>query len=303
MADAASPLTRKNNMPLALLWMLGALTSFSLIAIAGREAGRGIDTVQIMFWRSLIGLPIVALVAIASGAASTTFSTQRLGLHSVRAAVHFVAQFSWLHALGLITLAELFALEFTAPLWVAVLAPLLLGERLTVFRGLAACLGFVGVLVIAQPGTATFGLGTALAMVSALGFALSMIATKLLTRTESTMAILFHMTWIQLALASALIGFQPRVPDAATCGWIAAVAVLGLTAHFSLARAFTYADAINVAPMDFLRLPLITLVGAVVYGEAIAPMLMMGALIVVVANALNLWGERRARLAASRTPA
>ena len=289
---AVSPAGRANNLPLALLWMAGALLSFSMIAIAGREAGRGTDTVQIMFYRAAFGLPIIIAVALATGAARTTFTMTRLPLHGLRASIHFIAQFSWLYALGLITLAELFAIEFTAPLWVALTAPLFLAEKLTPVRLAAGVLGFIGVLVIAQPGSTTFGLGTALGMVAAIGFAANMITTKLLTRTETTLCVLFHMMWIQLVIAAVLIGFKPHVADTTTMLWVAAVAVLGLTAHFSLTQAFAHADAINVAPMDFLRLPLIIAAGALIYGEAVSPWLMLGAAIVIAANLINMFGER-----------
>ncbi|MEZ5842564.1 MAG: DMT family transporter [Hyphomicrobiaceae bacterium] len=291
-AAAPSAASRANNLPLALLWMAGALASFSMIAIAGREAGRGAETMQIMFYRSLIGLPIIVAVALAAGVGTTTFTRRRLPLHLLRAVNHFVAQFSWLHALGLITLAELFAIEFTAPLWVALTAPLFLAEKLTLVRLAAGLLGFVGVLAIAQPGTASFGLGTALGLVASLGFAANMITTKMLTRTETTVCVLFHMTWMQLVISSVLIGFKPAVPDLTTSLWIGAIAILGLTAHYSLTQAFAHADAINVAPMDFLRLPLIIAVGAFIYGEALTFWVLVGAVIVVAANVINMFGER-----------
>lgn len=284
--------SRVNNVPRALLWMAGALVSFSMIAIAGREAGRGTETTQIMFYRSAIGLPVIVLIAFMAGTARTTFTLSRLPLHGLRAGIHFVAQYSWLHALGLITLAELFSIEFTAPLWVALTAPLFLAEKLTAVRLAAGVLGFVGVLVIAQPGSASFSLGTALGMVAAVGFAANMITTKLLTRTETTFCVLFHMMWMQLAISSVLIGFKPHVADTTTMLWVVAVAVLGLTAHYSLTQAFAHADAVNVAPMDFLRLPLIIAAGAAIYGEAVSPWLLLGAAIVIAANFINMFGER-----------
>ena len=116
--------------------------SFSLIAIAGREASRVITTTELMFWRGLIGVVVLFSILFATGGRLGDVNSGQPKLQFGRSFVHFGAQFSWLYCLTLIPLAELFALEFTSPLWVAVFAPLLLGERLTATRIMAAGLGF-----------------------------------------------------------------------------------------------------------------------------------------------------------------
>jgi drug/metabolite transporter (DMT)-like permease len=275
--------------------MAGALTSFMLVAIAAREAGRRIDTLQIMFYRSFISLVIIATLAWLTGRGLAQWRSERLALHTLRSGIHFLAQFGWLYALTLIPLAQLFALEFTAPLWVALLAPLLLGERITAARLSAACLGFAGAMIVIRPGAASWSMGTMPALLAAMGFALAMITTKQLTRTESAMTILCYMSAIQTMLAAMIAYGSIAIPDAMTCFWVSLVGVCGLTAHFSLVRAITMADAILVAPMDFLRLPLIALVGVWVYAEPLDPIVLLGGGVVVLANLVNLWGERRGR--------
>ena len=193
------------------------------------------------------------------------------------------------------TLAQLFAVEFTAPLWVAVLAPIVLREPLTATRIVAAAAGFIGILVIVSPGAVPVSAGTMLALLAALGFAGSMIATKRLVATESILGLLFHMSWMQMVMAGIAILPDPEVPSLVTFQWITAIALLGLSAHFSLARAFTHGDAIIVAPMDFLRLPLIMGVGFLIYSEPVEISVLAGAAIVVAANLINLLGERRKR--------
>ena len=281
----------------ALMWMAVALGSFSSVAIAGREAARGATTLEMMFYRCLISLAIV-LAAVLLGPGLKAMRTTRVGLHGLRGGVHFIAQFSWLSALTMIPLAQLFALEFTAPIWVALLAPLLLGERLTRTRLAAAALGFAGTLIVAQPGSVALNAGVVLALVAAVGFALSMLATKFLTQSERPLCILFYMFLIQTALSLLLLLGGIRVPDLETMGWIGAIAIAGLSAHYALVRAFSLADAIIVAPMDFFRLPLIAVVGIVVYAEAFEPIVLLGGLVVIAGNILNLWGERRGSAAA-----
>jgi drug/metabolite transporter (DMT)-like permease len=204
--------------------------------------------------------------------------------------------------LPLIPLAQLFALEFTSPLWVALLAPFILGERLTLWRIIAAVIGFTGAMIVVRPSLGlggpamTIGTGEAFALVSAVGFAISMICTKKLTRQDDSFKILFYMIMVQALMALAVIAWRGlTVPPLPTILWTFAIAVAGLTAHFSLAQAFQRADAIVVAPMDFLRLPLVALVGVALYKENLDPWILAGGAVVVVANLLNMWAERRGK--------
>lgn len=289
---------------MALAWMGLALLAFTLVAIAGREASKSITSTQMMIWRGFFSLAILVVVGLATGHGMATLRTRLLPLHGFRNSVHFCAQFAWIHALTLIPLAELFALEFTAPLWIAVLAPLLLAERLTVWRLMAALLGFGGTLaVVLMPEAArlnghALNTGTALALLSALGFALSLMTTKRLTRTDSVMTILLYMALMQAIFAGILAMWFFVLPAPTVLGWLFVLAASGLAAHYGIAQAFARADAIVVAPMDFLRLPLIVAVGALLYGEVIDSWVLAGGLVVIAANALNLWGERRAKPAA-----
>ena len=275
--------------------MAVALASFIAIAIAGRAAGQGVDTMHLLFYRSIAALIFVTILIAASPSGMRQIATRRLTLHAIRNAIHFIAQFSWFYALMIIPLAQLFAVEFTAPLWVAVLAPIVLREPLTATRIVAAAAGFIGILVIVRPGAVPVSAGTMLALLAALGFAGSMIATKRLVATESILGLLFHMSWMQMVMAGIAILPGPEVPSLVTFQWITAIALLGLSAHFSLARAFTHGDAIIVAPMDFLRLPLIMGVGFLIYSEPVEISVLAGAAIVVAANLINLLGERRKR--------
>lgn len=301
-------LRRPDAIGRAALWMMVALASFILITITGREAQRSVSSVELIALRSLLALAILLVAAPISGRRLQDLRSGQPMLQVARSSVHWAAQFCWLYALLLMPLAQLFAIEFTAPLWVAVLAPLLIGERLTAFRIAAALLGFIGAVIVARPGVEPLGAGAMFAGACAVGFALSMVATKRLTRTDDAFTILIYMTAIQsvLGLAMAapvghLIGVTPslvRVLAAPPMAWvhILGVAVFGLTAHFALARAFTCADAILVAPMDFLRLPLIAVVAFMLYGEPFDPWVLGGAAVVIAGNIVNLLGERRRRL-------
>jgi len=276
----------------AALWMSGALVSFMAMAISGRELAAELTTFQILFFRSLFGLVAVAILLQRSG--WTQVETRMFGTHLVRNLAHFGGQYGWFYGLAFIPLTEVFAIEFTVPIWTAILATIFLGERMNRMRALAVAVGFVGVLVILRPGVAIVSPGALAVLGGALGYAASHVFTKRLSSTETPLAILFYMTVIQLPL-----GLVPALPgwvwpSAASWPWVVVVATTALSAHYCLARAFRLADASVVVPMDFLRLPLIAIVGFVFYDEALQVWVLVGAVIVFAAAWLNLKSARSA---------
>lgn len=278
----------------AALWMLGAVLSFSAMAVGGRSVSFELDTFEIMMYRSLIGLTLVALVAGATGA-HRSITARKPGLHLVRNVFHFTGQNLWFYAITVIPLAQVFALEFTSPLWVLVLSPLVLGERLTRVRVLAACIGFAGIVIVARPSPDTINFGTLAAMCAAIGFAGSILVTKRLTRTETLTCILFWMTLSQSVFGLVCAGFDGDIalPSAQSLPWLAIIAFAGLMAHFCLTTALSLAPATLVSPVDFMRLPLIAVIGLLVYNEPVDALTIAGALVIFGANYLNMWTETR----------
>src|ERR1043166_9483840 len=128
--------------------------------------------------------------------------SRRIGLHRVRNSVHFVGQIIWALAITLLPFATVFALEFTAPIWVALLAVILLGERMTVTRAASIALCIVGVLVILHPGLSSFTPVALLALAAAFTRAFTDVVTKKLTQIETTFAILFWMNLMQNRIAN-----------------------------------------------------------------------------------------------------
>lgn len=278
----------------ASLWMLGSIASFSLMAVAGRTVSHELDTFEIMLYRSITGLVIVLGVAGLTGRLAEVRSA-RLPVHVLRNVAHFTGQNLWFFALTAIPLAQVFALEFTSPLWVLILAPLLLGERLTQIRALAACLGFIGILIVARPTPETVNLGTLAAAISAICFALTMIFTKRLTRVDSLTCILFWMTVMQIGFGLLCAGYDGDIalPSAATLPWVIIIGLGGLSAHFCLTMALSIAPATVVIPVDFGRLPVIAIVGMLFYDEPIDIFVILGAMLIFGGNYLNIWSETR----------
>lgn len=287
----------------AAAWMSGLLVSFLVMAVSAREAmslmtEAELPAMQVLFYRSLIAIPIVVLVAAANGPGLSLLATQRLGAHALRNVFQFTGQFCWFLAISLIPLAQVFAIEFTAPLWVGLLAPLVLGERMTRKRVVSLALGFVGVLAVVRPGVVEINLGTLAILIGAVGFGCGMIMTKSLSRTEAPLTVIFYMSLMQALASGPVALWDPLLPDWTSLFWILLVALCGLFGHFCLVRALSLADALVVAPMDFMRLPLVMLLGIVIYAEPFDPWVLAGGALILAGNYLNLRVERRRRAAA-----
>ena len=278
----------------AALWMTGAIVSFSSMAVAGREVSFALDTFEIMMYRSLIGIVIVVLVLVATGKLHQV-TRRRLNLQFLRNLVHFTGQNLWFFAVTAIPLAQVFALEFTSPLWVIVLSPLILGERLTPVRVLAALLGFAGILIVARPSADTVSIGILAAASAAVFFALTNMFTKRLTRTETVGCIMFWLTAMQLGfgLIAAGIDGDVALPDGQTAPWLVVIGLGGLLAHFCITNALAIAPATVVMPFDFVRLPTIAVVGMLLYGEPLDLWVFVGAAVIFAANYLNITVETR----------
>ena len=278
----------------ATVWMIGAMFSFSLMAVSGRELATSLNTFEIMLFRSIIGFLIVLVIGYFAG---TLFEIKRgrLGLHFFRNLAHFSGQNLWFLAVASIPFSQLFALEFSTPVWVALLAPLFLGEVLTKQRALAVILGFAGVLIVARPDINQFDFAIIAAVACAICFAGSMMATKKLTSDQSITCILFWLTLMQLAMGLVATIFTGTItfPEGINILWIVIVGIGGLTAHFCITNALALAPAIVVIPLDFMRLPLISVIGFLAYGEAFDLPILVGAGVIFIAILLNLKAEKQ----------
>lgn len=288
---AASPLR-------AAIFMIGAIACFSMMAVAGRELGGRLTTFQIMFWRSLVGLVIVGLLVALSRDGFAQVRSARPGAHLLRNIGHFFGQNCWFYAVGVIPLAQVIALEFTAPIWVALAAPLVIGERFHPIRVVTAMLGFIGVLLVVRPDVDGLSYGQVIALSASIGFAVSLLTTKSLSATESTLSILFWMTVSQAIMAAVMdvgvfgVDAALPVPTGRDAALVIAIGLCGLGAHFCVTSAMRWADATVVTPMDFARLPVIAIVGAALYGEALEIFVFAGGALIFLCNVLNLRAER-----------
>lgn len=272
---------------MAALWMAGWLALMLVMAVAGRETTRELNVFQIMEVRSVIGftllLPIISRVG-----GLKAIATKRLPQHLARNGVHYFAQLGWFYALTLIGIGQVVAIEFTMPIWTALMAATFLSERMTVWKIAAVVLGVVGVVMIVRPATGEINPGQLIALGAAIGFSISMILVKSLTRTESALSILFWMIMAQM-----VVGLLPTLyvwtwPSTYLWGWLLVIGVCGTFSHYCLASALRYADATIVVPMDFLRVPLTATAGWLLYSERLDAWTVLGAALILCGNLLNL---------------
>jgi drug/metabolite transporter (DMT)-like permease len=303
-ADTACPLTllflsvsqhdwhlplmdRTPSKPKAALWMAGWLGLMLIVAVAGREAMRELNAFQLMEVRSFLGLLMLyPLIRINGGFAA--MKTSRPLQHIGRNLIHYGAQLGWFFALTLISLGEVVAIEFTMPIWTAILAAGFLGERMTVWKTSAIALGIIGVIIIVRPATGEINPGQLIALAAAVGFGISVAMLKSLTRTESTLAIIFWMLVIQFVAGLFPALYAWKWPSAHVWGWMIVIGFCGTFSHYCMTSAMRYADATVVLPMDFLRVPLTATVGWLIYSERLDLLTVLGAALILAGNLLNL---------------
>lgn len=282
----------------AAFWMLGAIVSFTSMAVAGRAVSHELDTFEIMLFRSIVGICVVVVGARLLGT-SHTITHRTLGLHTIRNIGHFAGQNLWFFAITIVPLMQVFALEFTSPLWVILLAPLILGERITWDRVGVVGLGLIGVALVARPWEAAPSWGLVAAGLAAIGFAVSALFTRRLTRTESVTCILFWMTLMQAVFGVICAGFDGDIalPSTKVAPWLVLIAIAGLLAHLCMTQALSRAPASVVMPFDFVRLPVIAFVGIWLYAEPFDLWALSGGVIIFAAGYMNVLtaarGEKR----------
>jgi len=272
---------------MAALWMAGWLSLMLVMVVAGRETMRELNVFELMEVRSVIGFFLLCPFIIRNGGFAK-LRTSRLPQQIARNLIHYGSQLGWFFALTLIPIGQVVAIEFTMPIWTAILAAGFLGERITAWRGIAILLGIVGVVMIVRPATGEVNPGQLIALAAAVGFGISMALMKSLTRTESALAVIFWMIVVQ-----SVAGFIPTLyvwvwPSTYAWGWLVVIAVCGTFSHYCLASAMRYADATIVVPMDFLRVPLTATVGWLLYSERQDLLTVLGAALILTGNLLNL---------------
>ncbi len=273
----------------AILWMLGAMASLLSVSVFAKFLSAEYNTFEIMFYRSIFGFFAFLLILLTT----KQLRSVRLGhfkQHFIRNIIHFTAQNLWFYALAVLPLSVVIAFEFTTPAWVIVIAAILLGEGFGFRRFVVIVLSLIGVYIITGPSNLPFNFALLSAILCAVGFALTIIATKYLTKVQSVNEILLMMTLMQGIFAGIIIlwvgELQPLIMDMVP--WLVLIGIFGTLSHYCMANALNLADASIVSPIDLIRLPLSILLGFVLFGEKIAAIVILGTAFLILANYINI---------------
>ncbi len=252
---------------------------FAVLTGLIRHLSATLDPIEIVFFRNLFGLIVMLPWLMRHGLG--TLSTRRPWLHALRAAIGLTAMTSWFTAIARVNLADAVALSFTTPLLATVAAVILLGEVVRARRWSAVLIGFVGAMVILRPGFHEIAPATFLVLLAASMMAVGMPMIRLLSRTDSTGAIVFYMVLFLTPASLVPALFVWRTPTPEELLWLLLLGGAATLGHLCLTRAFTVAEATQVMPFDFIRLPLIALIGYVFFDEALDAWTGVGAAIIV----------------------
>ena len=246
------------------LMLLGTVC-YSLLHALIRYMSAELHPFELAFFRNLFGL--LVLLPWFFRYRLALLKTNRLGLHSLRATLNVVAVLSYFYALSIVPLADATALSFTAPIFATLLAIVFLGEVVRTRRWTAILFGFTGTLVVLRPGFETVNLGQMLVVVYAFFFAIALIVTKILGRTESSVTIIIYVTLLMTPFSAipALLVWQ--TPSFSQLGIMAIMGILGTSAQLFMTQALKEGDTNVVMPFDFLKMIWAVLFGAVIFGE------------------------------------
>lgn len=285
------------------LWMTGAVTCFAVMAVSIRLLEGRQNAIDIAFWRSVIGVSLMFPFML-RGLRQGLFVTRRHGMLFLRAALTYLAMTAYFYAVATINIVDAVALNTTLPLWITVLAALLLRERVGPRRWLATAIGFGGALVILRPGFTAVSPVALLALGSAVFYGAAAIVVKVLARTEPATRIVFFMNLYLLGIAAAPAAWRWNPPSWDAVPYLLAIGVAGTLAHVCNTRALAAADASFVAPFDFIRLALVTLAGWLIFSDPGSVWTWLGAIVVFgsttyVTRREAMLARRKSRLAAA----
>ncbi len=267
----------------AALLMLGSTLAFGLMAIAIRYATRYVPTQEVAFFRNAFGL--LALLPMLIRPGSAPLKTQQLPRYFLRSAIGLASMLCAFWAIGHLPISQAISLSYSTPLFVTIAAVLWLGETVRMRRWAAVIIGFIGVLIIVRPGSTSFTPGTLVAVGAAVLSSLVAIQIKQLTRIDSADTVVFYtyVFWVPLSLVPAL--FVWVWPTGLAWVWLVATGVLGTLGQLLWTRALRLGEVSALTPISFMQLPLVSLLGWLLFNEALDRWTVIGAGIILGANA------------------
>lgn len=246
-------------------WVVASCLLIVTMAMLVKLAGSRLDGLQLGFIRACFALLIVVPLVVAAGPG--VLRTQRFGLHLARGLAGSIGMLAAFYALTRMPLADVTAIGFTKPLFLIVLAALVLGETVRARRWSATAVGFVGVLIMLRPGDGMLETVALVALIGALAAAVVKLLVKRLTTTEAPITIMAYLAVIQLTVSAVPAALVWQTPDLVELGIMAVAAACASLGQFCFIRGYKIGEASALAPFEYARLPLAALYGILLFGE------------------------------------
>jgi len=285
---------RREHIPLGILYMVAATVVFAASSAVSKWLVESYPVGEVLFTRTLVALLTCALFIIPQTGLAV-FRTRRLSHHLMRSVSQGCSQTFLLIAFSLMPLAGAIAINFSAPLFTALISALWFKETVGPARWLALLVGFSGVLIVTNPGAGTFEIGALFALANAVLFGSVTVGVRRMTTTESAETLIVY----QLALLTAFFAlFLPWTwtwPTATDAGWILFNGVSNAVGQYWWTRALHLAPASAVAPFNYLALVWASILGFAIWGDLPTLSLVIGSAVVVASGLFLFWHESNAR--------
>ncbi|HET8860265.1 MAG TPA: DMT family transporter [Marivirga sp.] len=265
-------------------WMLISVISFCVMTIGIKEMSNSINSFQIIFFRSLIGL-LTILIFFKNKLSRLTYSI--INEHLFRNIFHLIGQYGYIIGIIYLSLAEVTAIEFSVPIWILIIASVFLKEKMTTSKILSIVLGFVGVLIIIRPGFGLINTKSIIVLLSAISYAIAHASTKKLTKKYKPLDIVFIMCLIQIPISFGLTLTEINLPNIRDFSFLLIVGISAIAAHFTMAKAMTDDDISSIISIDYFRLPILIILGILLYNENFNAIYLIGGTLIFIGNWIN----------------
>ncbi len=264
--------------------MMISVISFCVMIIGIKEMSDNVNSFQIIFFRSLIGL-LTILIFFKSKLSKPTYSI--INEHLFRNIFHIIGQYGYIVGIVYLSLAEVTAIEFSVPIWILIIASVFLKEELTKSKIVSIILGFIGVLIIIRPGFGVINTNSIIVLLSAISYAIAHASTKKLTKKYKPLDIVFIMCLIQIPISFGLTITEINLPSIRDFSFLLIVGISAIAAHFTMAKAMTDDDISSIISIDYFRLPILILLGILLYKENFNAAYLTGGTLIFIGNWIN----------------
>jgi len=266
----------------AIILNIMSIVLFSIMLIFIRKASENLHILEVVFFRNLLAFFVMLPILKSTGLVAIKMNNTKLFF--VRGFFGAIGMLAGFTCLTLIPLAQATAISFAQPIFITIGATIFLGEIIKVRRIVAIVIGFIGMLIIVQPGVNSFSFGIMLAIIAALAHSLNALIVKKLTLTETPQAII---TWmviilIPITLIPALVVWE--WPSFETWLYLWGIAIVGSLAHFLWTKSYSMADITSLQPIEFIKLPIIALLGWIIFSEIPGTWTWVGGLIIFIST-------------------